>query len=128
MNYHDPVDRELKQLLKSKTQELVVPDTVQLAVDNALSSLSKQNVKKRVPLKGWRWVAAVVALLFVLGTVSMYTVPAFAEMFRSLFSKDNTDIGLLRAQELGLVHNPHIKEKDKGYTLVIDEACSAAFR
>ncbi|WIV17364.1 DUF4179 domain-containing protein [Paenibacillus polygoni] len=122
MNYHDPVDRELKQLLTSKTQELVVPDTVQLAVDNALSSLSKQNVKKRVPHKGWRWVAAVVALLFVLGTVSMYTVPAFAEMFRSLFSKDNPDIGLLRAQELGLVYNPHIKEKDEGYTLVIDEA------
>lgn len=122
MNYHDPVDRELKQLLKSKTQELVVPDTVQLAVDNTLSSLSKQNVKKRVPLKRWRWVAAVVALLFVLGTVSMYTVPTFAEMFRSLFSKDNPDIGLLRAQELGLVYNPHIKEKDEGYTLVIDEA------
>lgn len=122
MNYHDPVDHELKQLLKSKSQELVVPDTVQLALDNALSSLSEQNVKKRVPPKRWRWVAAVVALLFVLGTVSIYTVPTFAEMFRSLFAKDNTDIGLLRAQELGLVHNPHIKEEDEGYTLVIDEA------
>ncbi|MGQ3480184.1 DUF4179 domain-containing protein [Paenibacillus sp. TY11] len=122
MNYHDPVDRELKQILKSKTQDLVIPDAVQLAVGNALSSLSEQNVKKRYALKRWRWAAAVIALCFVLGTVSIFTVPTFAEMLRSLFAKDNPDIGLLRAQELGLVHNPHIKVKDEGYTLVIDEA------
>lgn len=122
MNYHDPVDRELKQLLKSKTQDLVIPDTVQLAVDNTLSSLSKQNMKKQYPLKRWRWAAAVIALIFVLGTVSIFTVPTFAEMLRSLFAKDNSDIGLLRAQELGLVFDPHIKVKDEGYTLVIDEA------
>lgn len=122
MNYHDPVDRELKQLLQSKTQDLIIPDTVQLAVDNTLSSLSKQSMKKRNFLKRWRWAAAVIALIFVLGTVSIFTVPTFAEMIRSLFAKDNSDIGLLRAQELGLVHDPHIKVKDKGYTLVIDEA------
>jgi hypothetical protein len=122
MSYHDPVDRELKQFLKSKTQELVIPDTVQLAVDNTLSSLSKQNMKKQCPLKRWRWAAAVIALIFVLGTVSIFTVPTFAEMLRSLFAKDNSDIGLLRAQELGLVFDPHIKVKDEGYTLVIDEA------
>lgn len=39
-----------------------------------------------------------------------------------MFAKDNPDIGLIRAQELGLVINPHIKVKDKGYTLVINEA------
>ncbi|MGG3508496.1 DUF4179 domain-containing protein [Paenibacillus lautus] len=122
MNYHDPVDSELSQFLKSKTQDLVIPDTVRLAVENTLSSLSKQNMKKRNPLKRWRWAAVVVALFFVLGTVSIFTVPTFAEIIRSLFVKDNPDIGLLRAQELGLVHDPHIEVKDKGYTLVIDEA------
>lgn len=121
MNYHDPVDHELRQLLKSKTQDLVIPDTVQLAVENTLSSLSKQNMKKRNPLKRWRWAAVFIVFFFVLGTVSIFTVPTFAEMLRSLFAKDNPDIGLLRAQELGLLYDPHIKVKDKGYTLVIDE-------
>ncbi|MFB5675152.1 DUF4179 domain-containing protein [Paenibacillus terreus] len=122
MNYHDPVDRELKQFFKSKTQDLVIPDAVQFAVGNTLSSLSEQNMKKRAPHKRWRWTVAAIALLFLLGTVSIFTVPTFAEMIRSLFAKDNPDTGLLRAQELGLVYDPHIKVKDKGYTLVIDEA------
>ncbi|MDR9745830.1 DUF4179 domain-containing protein [Paenibacillus taichungensis] len=122
MNFHDPVDREIKQLLNAKRKDLIIPDTVQLTMENALSSISEQKVKKKYPHKKWRWTAAVIALFFILGAVSIYSVPTFGEMIRSLFAKDNPDIGLLRAQELGLVHNPHIKVKDKGYTLVIDEA------
>ncbi|AUO08793.1 hypothetical protein C0638_20715 [Paenibacillus sp. lzh-N1] len=122
MNYHDPVDPMLKQFLKSRAQDLVIPNTVENAVGYALSSLSDQNMKKRSFLKRWRWAAAAVAFFFVLGAVSILNVPTFAEVFRSLFAKDNPDIGLMRAQELGLVINPHIKVKDKGYTLVINEA------
>ncbi|WP_054955175.1 DUF4179 domain-containing protein [Paenibacillus dakarensis] len=122
MNYHDPDDRELKRFFNSKAQVVVVPDSVQLAIENSLSSLSEQHVKRGYPMKRWRWAAAAIALLFVLSTVSFYTVPTFAEMIRSLFVKNHPDRGLLKAQELGLVNNPHIKEKDKGYTLVINEA------
>ncbi|CCC86428.1 hypothetical protein PPM_p0278 (plasmid) [Paenibacillus polymyxa M1] len=122
MNYHDPVDPVLKQFLKSKAQDLVIPNTVETAVDNTLSSLFDQNIKKRSPLKRWRWAAVAVAFFFVLGAVTILTVPTFAEVLRSLFAKDNPDIGLMRAQKLGLVINPHIKVKDKGYTLVINEA------
>ncbi|GAB6930939.1 hypothetical protein JCM10914A_49220 [Paenibacillus sp. JCM 10914] len=122
MNYHDPIDRELEQLLKSSTDKVVIPDTVLLAVENALSSLPEQKVKPRFSAKRWRWAAAVFALIFVIGTVSIFTVPTFAEMIRSLFAKDHPDIGLLRAQELGLVHDPQINVKDKGYTLEINEA------
>ncbi|MDR6779124.1 hypothetical protein [Paenibacillus polymyxa] len=57
--------------------------------------------------------------LFHSECISILTVPTFAEIFRSLFAKNNPDIGLMRAQELGLVLNPHINVKDKGYTLVI---------
>ncbi|WP_227779430.1 DUF4179 domain-containing protein [Paenibacillus sp. P13VS] len=121
MSYHDPFDHEIKQFLKPKSQDVVLPDTVQMAVENALSSLPEQRSKKNARLNRWRWAAASIALLFALGAVMIYTVPTFAEMIRSLFAKDNPDIGLLRAQELGLVHNPHIKVKDKGYTLVIEE-------
>lgn len=121
MSYHDPFDHEIKQFLKQKSQDVVLPDTVQMAVENALSSLPEQRSKKNARLNRWRWTAASIALLFALGAVMIYTVPTFAEMIRSLFAKDNPDIGLLRAQELGLVHNPHIKVKDKGYTLVIEE-------
>ncbi|MCM3783367.1 DUF4179 domain-containing protein [Neobacillus mesonae] len=122
MNYHNPVDRELKQVLKSKADEMIIPDSIHLAVEHTLTSLPEQHVIKRAPYKRWKWGMAVAALLLILSAVSIYTVPTFAEMFRSLFAKDNPDIGLLRAQELGLVHDPHIKVKDEGYTLIIDEA------
>lgn len=122
MDHHERVDRDLKQLLKTKSQNMAIPDTVQHAVDNALSSLPEPNLKQRYPLKRWKWAAAIMALLVLLGTVSFFTVPTFAQMVRSLFAKDYMDIGLLRAQELGLVHDPHIKVKDEGYRLVIDEA------
>lgn len=45
MNSHDPVDRELKQLFNAKRKDLIIPDTVQLAMENALSSISEQNEK-----------------------------------------------------------------------------------
>jgi hypothetical protein len=61
-------------------------------------------------------------LLVVLSAVILYSVPSLAETLRSLFVKDNVDIGLLRAQEFGLVEHPNIKVKDKGYTIKIDEA------
>lgn len=61
-------------------------------------------------------------LLVVLSAVILYSVPTLAETLRSLFVKDNVDIGLLRAQEFGLVEHPNIKVKDKGYTIKIDEA------
>jgi len=123
MDHHERVDRDLKQYLKTKSQDMVIPDTVQYAVDNALSSLPEPNVKQRFTSRRWRWAAAIMALLVLLGTVSFFTVPTFAQMIRSLFAKDHySDIGLLRAQELGLVYDPHIKVKDKGYKLEINEA------
>lgn len=61
-------------------------------------------------------------LLVVLSAVILYSVPTLAETLRSLFVKNNMDIGLLRAQEFGLVEHPNIKVKDKGYTIKIDEA------
>lgn len=122
MSYHDPVDHEIKQFLKPKSQDVVLPDSVTLAMENAFSSLSEQKSRKKSRLNKWRWTAAAITICFALTAVMIYTVPTFAEMIRSLFSKDNPDIGLLRAKELGLVHNPHIKVNDKGYTLVIEEA------
>jgi hypothetical protein len=61
-------------------------------------------------------------LLVVLSAVILYSVPTLAETLRSLFVKNYVDIGLLRAQEFGLVEHPNIKVKDKGYTVKIDEA------
>lgn len=78
------------------------------------------SVKRR--RKIW-WAAAGVASILVLLTVaSFYSVPTVADIIRSLFSRNHVDIGLLRAQEFGLVQHPNIKVKDKGYTLKIDEA------
>ncbi|MEK3982632.1 DUF4179 domain-containing protein [Paenibacillus sp. FSL K6-3166] len=61
-------------------------------------------------------------LLVILSAAILYSVPTLADTLRSLFVKDNVDIGLLRAQEFGLVEHPNIKVKDKGYTIKIDEA------
>ncbi len=66
-------------------------------------------------------IAAGVLVLTIMAALAL-NGPTVAEMVRSLFSRDNVDIGLLRAQELGIVHNPEIKVKDQGYTLKIEEA------
>ncbi|RAV22157.1 DUF4179 domain-containing protein [Paenibacillus contaminans] len=76
-------------------------------------------------LKGtsfWKLTIATASLLILLSTAVIYAVPTLAETLRSLFARDETDIGLLRAQEFGMVEHPHIQVKDKGYTVKIDEA------
>lgn len=70
-----------------------------------------------------RWIAAVLLLLLLFsGTFAALSSPTVAELVRTLFSRDNVDIGLLNAQEYGLVQHPGIRVKDKGYTVQIDEA------
>ncbi|WP_010495717.1 DUF4179 domain-containing protein [Paenibacillus elgii] len=72
--------------------------------------------------KIWWVTVGVASILVLLGVASFYSIPTVAEIIRSLFSRNHVDIGLLRAQEFGLVQHPNIKIKDKGYTLKIDEA------
>lgn len=73
-------------------------------------------------IKALRLAIAAALILFVMGAIILYSVPTLAETLRSLFVKNNVDIGLLRAQEFGLVEHPNIKVKDKGYTIIIEEA------
>ncbi|MBU7318498.1 DUF4179 domain-containing protein [Paenibacillus oleatilyticus] len=79
-------------------------------------------VTKKRRRKIWWVTVGVASILVLLGVASFYSIPTVAEIIRSLFSRNNVDIGLLRAQEFGLVQHPNIKVKDKGYTLKIDEA------
>ncbi|WP_239551404.1 DUF4179 domain-containing protein [Paenibacillus elgii] len=72
--------------------------------------------------KIWWVTVGVASILVLLSVASFYSIPTVAEIIRSLFSRNHVDIGLLRAQEFGLVQHPNIKIKDKGYTLKIDEA------
>ncbi|WP_051775680.1 DUF4179 domain-containing protein [Paenibacillus tyrfis] len=72
--------------------------------------------------KIWWVTVGVASILVLLSVASFYSIPTVAEIIRSLFSRNNVDIGLLRAQEFGLVQHPNIKIRDKGYTLKIDEA------
>ncbi|CAH1059547.1 DUF4179 domain-containing protein [Paenibacillus pseudetheri] len=81
-----------------------------------------RNQKNPKILKSLRIVMGAALLLVVLSAVILYSVPSLAETLRSLFVKNNMDIGLLRAQEFGLVEHPNIKVKDNGYTIKIDEA------
>ncbi|OZB93017.1 hypothetical protein CJP46_24380 [Paenibacillus sp. XY044] len=66
---------------------------------------------------------AAACLLIIAAALTLYAQPSIADWVRSIFARDNvaSDSGLLDARKLGLVQNPHIKVKDKGYTLEIDE-------
>ncbi|MEK5437892.1 MULTISPECIES: DUF4179 domain-containing protein [Paenibacillus] len=106
-----------------------LPDsfTAQVMASIEFVELEKVTVpdrKRKNPkiLKSLRIAMGAALLLVVLSAVILYSVPTLAETLRSLFVKDNVDIGLLRAQEFGLVEHPNIKVKDKGYTIKIDEA------
>lgn len=85
----------------------------------AIAPRDRKNTKR---IKFRNLVVGAASVLIVLFAVIVYSVPTLAETLRSLFVKDNVDIGLLRAQEFGLVQHPNIKVKDKGYTIKIDEA------
>ncbi|RKN86209.1 DUF4179 domain-containing protein [Paenibacillus ginsengarvi] len=121
------VDQELKLLMEGQAAQL--PDVVRQRVDQTLSSLPAADVRtvpaevapSRTRRRTWRIALGAAVLLFIVGIVSVFTVPSLAERIRSLFTRDNIDIGLLRAQEFGLVQHPNIKVKDKGYTVKIDE-------
>ncbi|WP_405176561.1 DUF4179 domain-containing protein [Paenibacillus sp. FSL H8-0261] len=106
-----------------------LPDsfTAQVMASIEFVELEKVTVpdrKRKNPkiLKSLRIAMGAALLLVVLSAVILYSVPTLADTLRSLFVKDNVDIGLLRAQEFGLVEHPNIKVKDKGYTIKIDEA------
>ncbi|XOK62536.1 DUF4179 domain-containing protein [Paenibacillus elgii] len=105
--------------------------------DQVMSALQDEEIEPVTPIpmtervgrvtmkrrrKTWWVTVGVVSILVLLGVASFYSIPTVAEIIRSLFSRNNVDIGLLRAQEFGLVQHPNIKVKDKGYTLKIDEA------
>lgn len=123
----DQLDQELKLRLEGHAARL--PDIVRQRIDRTLSSLpagSEDTARSgatysRTSRRTWRLAIGAAAILLVVGIVSIFAVPSLAERIRSLFARDNVDIGLLRAQEFGLVHHPNIKVKDKGYTVKVDE-------
>lgn len=123
----DQLDQELKLRLEGHAARL--PDIVRQRIDRTLSSLPagiedtarSGTTYSRTSRRTWRLAIGAAAILLVVGIVSIFAVPSLAERIRSLFARDNVDIGLLRAQEFGLVHHPNIKVKDKGYTVKVDE-------
>lgn len=123
----DQMDRELKSRMEGVAVEL--PDTVRRRIDRTLASLPAAGAQtapsgaalSRTGRRMWRLAIGAAALLLLVGIVSVFAVPSLAERIRSLFARDHVDIGLLRAQEFGLVHRPNIKVKDKGYTVKVDE-------
>ncbi|WP_248930088.1 DUF4179 domain-containing protein [Paenibacillus hamazuiensis] len=72
----------------------------------------------------WKLALGAVSLLLIAGAAILYAVPTLADTIRSLFTRENADVGLLRMQEFGLVEHPNIMVKDKGYTVKIDEAAA----
>ncbi|GMX61633.1 hypothetical protein Elgi_14370 [Paenibacillus elgii] len=119
------------------TREMYAETLPESFTDQVMSVLRDEEVEPVTPIpmtervgrvtmkrrrKIWWVTVGVASILVLLGVASFYSIPTVAEIIRSLFSRNNVDIGLLRAQEFGLVQHPNIKIKDKGYTLKIDEA------
>ncbi|WP_274652822.1 DUF4179 domain-containing protein [Paenibacillus humicola] len=119
-------DKKMKEFFEDQSAEL--PEVVRKRIDQTLASLptifpDKNGLyKPKRRSKGWRLAIGTASLFILLGITALFSVPSFAEMLRSLFTHNNADIGLLRAQELGFVQYPNIKVKDKGYTVQINEA------
>ncbi|SFJ44675.1 protein of unknown function [Paenibacillus sp. UNC496MF] len=118
------MENELR-LLKENQPEL--PELIRNRIDHTLAKLPElptivQRKNKKNKKGKWRLTAIAASLLIIFTSAAFYTIPAFAEAMRSLFSRGNVDIGLLNAQELGLIQNPHIKISDKGYTVKVNEA------
>lgn len=97
-------------------------DELELHSSNELSA-SRKGLFKRKGIGFWKLAIGAALLLVVMSSVVVYSLPTVADTLRSLFGQNTVvDVGLLRAQELGLVQKPNIKVEDKGYTIRIDEA------
>lgn len=104
----DAASREMRETLQWSPMSEAAPAAYSLPA----------RTKKRT----WRVAVAAAFLVLLMSAAAVYSVPTLAEKIRSLFTRPNVDIGLLRAQEFGLVQHPGIKVKNKGYTVKIDEA------
>ncbi|NOU95907.1 DUF4179 domain-containing protein [Paenibacillus sp. LMG 31456] len=96
--------------------------SIAVKVSKTPSTLVEKGLFHRKGAIFWKLTLGVASLLILFSTVILYSVPTLAETLRSLFTHNNIDIGLLRAQEFGLVEHPNIKVKDNGYTVMINEA------
>ncbi|CAG7648994.1 DUF4179 domain-containing protein [Paenibacillus allorhizosphaerae] len=95
---------------------------VMAKLDMGLPASVPDPIRPRKPLPRWRRAAAIASVLLVAGAFAAYSSPTLADLVRSLFSRDTVDYGMLKAQELGLVSNPNVTVKDKGFTIRINEA------
>lgn len=115
-------DMYSEKLPDSFTEQVMAAlDQVELE-EVAIAPRDHKSTKRIKRIKYQKFGMGAASFLIVLFAVIIYSVPTLAETLRSLFVKENVDIGLLRAQEFDLVHHPNIKVKDKGYTIKIDEA------
>lgn len=79
--------------------------------------------------RGIRNIKIGAALLIVLVSTVILSLPTLADTLRSLFSHNTfVDMGLLRAREFGLVQHPDIMVEDKGYTVRINEVVADSSR
>ncbi|WP_136607970.1 DUF4179 domain-containing protein [Paenibacillus dokdonensis] len=71
------------------------------------------------------WIAS---LLIVTAAFTLYAQPSIADWVRSIFTKETTDSGIMDARQLGILQNPHVKVRDKGYTIEINEVVADTTR
>ncbi|MEC0240944.1 DUF4179 domain-containing protein [Paenibacillus dokdonensis] len=99
---------------------------IEPAGEESMAVSKKRHPKSRPFLKkGALWVAS---LLVVAMALTLYAQPSIADWVRSIFSRETSDSGMMDARSLGLVQNPHVKVKDKGYTIEINEVVADATR
>lgn len=120
-NRKDIQDNILDTSHLEQTDGLSAPEVV-IESDTVTAPSVRKRLFKRRGNGIWKLMIGVAALLIIMSSVLMYSVPTLAEKLRSLFGQNYVDNGLLRAQELGLVEHPNIRVKDKGYTIKIEEA------
>lgn len=110
-----------EQVMASLEQMEIEP-----AGEESMAVSKKSHPKSRPFLKkSALWVAS---LLVVAMALTLYAQPSIADWVRSIFARETSDSGMMDAQSLGLVQNPHVKVKDKGYTIEINEVVADATR
>ncbi|MFD0682790.1 MULTISPECIES: DUF4179 domain-containing protein [unclassified Paenibacillus] len=124
---HEELDSEATRAAMSGTksslfQQEIESSSARMTVTENPSTVAAKGLHKRRAAIFWKPMIGAASLLILFSAVILYSVPTLAETLRSLFTHKNVDIGLLRAQELGLVEHPNIKVKDKGYTVIVNEA------
>lgn len=128
--YHKVLNEhyKLRYIFSSKVPDEINQNVMQRIYTHVTKEKLTSNVGHQKKRKKQRLLAIFASVTLLMGSFLYISGPIIADAFKSMFSADSTDSGLLRAKDYGTILNPEVLVSDQDYTLKINEVSADAGR